>query len=150
MAGAVLLYAAHNAVSAVAAPIAGRLGDRRSKLGVLAGGYGIGVVTNLLLAAASGSAAVLVGAVLLSGIYIAVEETLEKASAAELLPRQLRSMGFGLLAGANSLGDLGSSLWVGWWLDAGRPGVAFGGAAAAGLAGLAWMSAVTWSVHRAR
>jgi len=51
---AVLLYAAHNAVSALAAYPAGVLGDRGSKLRVLVVGYGLGVVTNALLAFASG------------------------------------------------------------------------------------------------
>jgi MFS family permease len=150
MPAAVLLYAVHNTVSAVAAPIAGRLGDRRSKLGVLALGYGLGVVTNLLLAAGSGSVAFVVISVLLSGVYIAIEETLEKAVAAGMLPRGLRSMGFGILAAANSLGDLASSLWVGLWLDAGRAGVAFAGAAVAGFAGLVWMGAVAVTNRRAR
>ena len=76
---AVLLYAAHNLVSALAAYPAGRLGDAGSKPRVLVMGYGLGVVTNAILAIATGSLALLVVAILLSGVYIAVEETLEKA-----------------------------------------------------------------------
>jgi MFS family permease len=144
---AVLLYALHNGVSAVAALGAGHLGDRYRKITVLAVGYGIGVGTNVLLSAGSTSLALLTLAVLLSGVYIAIEETIEKAAAAEMLPRELRSLGLGVLASANAVGDMASSLYVGVMLDAGRPGLAFAVPAAVGFAGLAWTSVVA---NRAR
>lgn len=140
--GAVLLYAFHNATSAVAAYPIGHLGDRRSKLKVLNAGYALGVGTNLLLAFYSGSLAVLSIAILFSGIYIAVEETLEKAVAAEFLPRELRSLGFGILASINAVGDMVSSLYVGFFLQSGRPGLGFGIAAAMGCAGAVWIAFV--------
>ncbi len=80
---AVLLYTLHNLTSAAAAFPIGHLGDRRSKLGVLVVGYGLGVGTNVLLALLGGSLPWLVVAIALSGVYIAAEETLEKAAAAE-------------------------------------------------------------------
>lgn len=122
---AVLLYAAHNFVAALAAYPAGHVGDRRSKRGVLAAGYALGVVVNLLLAVGSGSFALVAVAIVLSGIYISIEETLEKAVAAELLPRHLRSLGFGILACGNAVGDMVSSLYVGLLLQAGHSGIAF-------------------------
>src|SRR5256885_4149002 len=76
---AVLVYAAHNGVSALAAYPIGKLGDRMPKLRVLTAGYALGIVTNLVLAFASGSIVWLCVAVVLSGVYIAAEETLEKA-----------------------------------------------------------------------
>jgi MFS family permease len=136
---AALLYMVHNLVSAVAAYPIGHVGDQRSKLSVLLVGYGLGVGTNLLLAFMGGSLAWLVGAIILSGIYIAVEETLEKAVAAELLPRELRSLGFGILACANAVGDMTSSLYVGYCLEIGRSMMGFGVAAAFGLLGLLWL-----------
>jgi MFS family permease len=136
---AVLLYAVHNLVSAGAAYPVGRLGDRLSKLPILLWGYGLGVGTNVLLALAGGTLAWLAVAVALSGIYIAVEETLEKAVAAEMLPRELRSLGFGILACANAVGDMASSLYVGFLLEAGRPALAFGIAAGVGALGVLWM-----------
>jgi MFS family permease len=136
---AVFLYTVHNLVSAgVAYPI-GHWGDRISKLHVLLWGYGLGVATNVLLALFSGSFAWLVGVVVLSGAYIAVEETLEKAVAAEMLPQALRSLGFGLLACANAVGDMGSSVYVGLLLDARLPVWAFGLAAALGASGVLWL-----------
>jgi MFS family permease len=139
---AVLLYAAHNLVSALAAYPVGRLGDATSKPRVLVAGYALGVITNAVLAIATGSLALLVVAISLSGIYIAVEETLEKAVVAELLPRQQRSLGLGILASANALGDLGSSVFVGVMLAAGSPEIAFGTLAVVGGLGVAWMAAL--------
>jgi MFS family permease len=139
---AILLYAAHNLVSALAAYPAGHLGDARSKPKVLVAGYGLGVITNGILAIATGSLALLVVAILLSGVYIAVEETLEKAVVAELLPREQRSLGLGILASANALGDLGSSLFVGILLAAGSPTLAFWTLAVIGGLGVVWMVAL--------
>lgn len=139
---AVLLYTLHNLVSAGAAFPIGHLGDRRSKLGVLLVGYCLGVGTNILLAALGGSLSWLVVAILLSGIYIAAEETLEKAAAAEFLPRDLRSLGFGILACVNAVGDMVSSLYVGFLLEAKQAGLAFGIAASAGALGVLWIACI--------
>jgi MFS family permease len=106
---------------------------------VLVIGYGVGVGTNLLLAFFSGNLAWLVVAIVLSGVYIAVEETLEKAVAAELLPRERRSLGFGILACGNAVGDMVSSLYVGLLLDAGYTTLAFSIAAGVGAVGVGWM-----------
>jgi MFS family permease len=138
---AVLLYALHNVVSALAAYPIGHLGDRWPKLSVLqTAGYAVGVGTNLLLAARAESLPWLVVAIVLSGVYIAAEETLEKATAAEMLPRELRSLGFGVLACVNAVGDMASSLYVGFLLQAQRPGLAFSLAAGFGLAGVVWLA----------
>lgn len=146
---AALLYAVHNLVSAAAAYPIGHLGDRRSRYSVLLWGYGLGVGTNLVLATTGGTLGWLVVAIVLSGVYIAVEETLEKAVAAELLPRELWSLGFGILACANAVGDLLSSLYVGALLQAGASGWAFGLAAGFGLAGTLWLAVVGKTVKAA-
>lgn len=132
---AVLLYAAHNAVSAIAAYPAGHLGDRTSKLGVLVFGYGLGVLTNAALAFSFGQRWLLVVAIVLSGVYIAIQETLEKAVAVEVLPREQRSLGLGVLASANAVGDMLSSVGVGLLLAAGYERAAFLIPAAFGLVG---------------
>ena len=140
---AVLLYALHNVVSALAAVPAGALGDRFSKRHVLIAGYALGTLTNVLLAAgAGGSLAIIVAAIALSGVYIAIEETLEKATVAEILPRELKSLGFGVLACANAVGDMASSVYVGVLMGAGQSALAFGIAAAFGALGVAWMLAI--------
>jgi len=67
---------------------------------------------------------------------IAIEETIEKAAIAAMLPRELRSLGLGVLASANAVRDMASSLYVGVMLDAGRPSSAFAVPVAVGFAGL--------------
>jgi MFS family permease len=146
---AVLLYAAHNTVSAVAAYPAGHLGDRGSKLRVLIFGYGLGVATNGLLAFCFGAPRLLVIAIVLSGIYIAIQETLEKAVAAEMLPREQRSLGLGVLASANAVGDMLSSIGVGLLLAGGHQRTAFLIPALFGLAGTLCMLAFERWQHTA-
>jgi len=137
---AVLLYALHNAVSSIAAYPAGLLGDLGSKPKILTIGYALGVVTNVILALAYAQPAWLVVAIVMSGIYYAIEETVEKASAAELLPREQRAWGLGVLASANAVGDMVSSLFVGIMISTGNASVAFFVLAGFGLAGTLWMA----------
>ena len=61
---------------------------------------------------------------------------------AELLPRNQRSLGLGVLAGANAIGDLVSSLFVGLMLAAGHPTLAFAAPAIAGALGVTWMMVI--------
>jgi MFS family permease len=142
MTAGILAYTIHNMVSGVAAIPAGRLSDRWPKRTILCIGYALGAATNALLAFGSGTAVVLAAAVVLSGVYIAIEETVEKATVAELLPREQRSLGFGVLACANAVGDMVSSLYVGALLAAGKPALGFGIAAVLGLLGAAWVFVV--------
>jgi MFS family permease len=145
----VLLYAGHNLVSALAAYPIGRWADRRSKVRVLIGGYVLGVAANALLAFRSGEVAWVVAVIAMSGVYIAVEEVVEKASAAQFLPREVRSLGLGILACANALGDMASSLTVGMLLQRDRPLLAFGIPAACGLLGVLWLIVVIKRIERA-
>ncbi len=136
---AVLLYAGHNLVSALAAYPAGKLGDATSKARVLIAGYALGVVTNLVFAFGHARLPLVIAAIVMSGVYIAVEETLEKAVVAQMLPRGQRSLGLGILASANAAGDFSSTLFVGLMLAAGEPTLAFAVPAAFGAAGVLWM-----------
>lgn len=140
---AIVLYAVHNGVSALAAMPAGRLGDRFDKLKVLAVGYVLGAATNLALAAHAGSTVWLVAAIVASGIYFAIEETIEKAAAAEMLPRDRRSLGFGVLASANAVGDMVSSVYVGVMLARGQILLAFAVPAVCSLGGAIWIAALS-------
>ncbi len=133
----VLLYVLHNAVSALTTIPAGRAGDRWSKRRVLTLGYVLGAVCNLLLSAGTGSRSFLVLVFVLSGVYIAIEETIEKAYVSELLPRAVRSYGLGLLATANAAGDMLSSLYVGILWEWAGSAAAFGVAAGFSAAGAA-------------
>lgn len=136
---AVLLYALHNLVSAGTAYPAGHLADRGSKLRVLVVGYGLGVVTNVLLAFSTGSQTLLVVTIVFSGVYIAIEETLEKAVAAEMLARNQRSLGLGILATANAGGDMVSSIGIGLLIATQHTQAALLIAAMFGSMGVVWM-----------
>jgi MFS family permease len=137
---AVALYVLHNVCYAASTYPAGFLADRWDKHKLLAGGYGLGALAALMLAAGGGSLPMPAAAFALGGIYVGVEETLEDSLAAEYVSARRRGAGFGLLAIVNGFGDLISSVLTGWlWAVAG-PGVAFGvagllmGCGAAGVA----------------
>jgi len=132
----VLLYALHNGVSALATFPSGHLADRFGRRRVLAAGYVLGLGVNLTLAFGSRALPAVCFAFLLSGVAIAVEETVEKACVAELLPRDSRSYGLGVLATVNAVGDMVSSIAVGILWDRVGAGAAFGSAAACSAAGL--------------
>ena len=141
---AVTLYAGKNAVGAAAAFPAGWLGDRLGHRPVLAGGYAVGVLTAAGFAAlfATGTTALGWVAVLfaLAGVYLAVEEALEPALAADLVPDPAaRGTAFGVLAGVNGVGDFVASVGVGWLFLYG-PEVGFGAAATLMAAGAVWVA----------
>jgi len=138
----VLLYVLHNAVSALSTFPAGRASDRWDRRRVLAVGYGLGVLCNLLLCLRGGSIAALTLAFVISGMYIAVEETVEKACVSQMLPRDVRSYGLGLLAAANAAGDMASSVYVGILWEWAGPAWAFGTACAFSAAGCALVAAL--------
>ncbi len=139
---AVLLYAGHNLVSGLAAFPAGRLGDAYSKTKILIVGYALGVATNVLFAFGHDQLPIVIAAIALSGVYIAIQETLEKAVVAQLLDRDQRSLGLGILASANAAGDFLSSLFVGVMLAAGMSTAAFAVPAGVGTIGVLWMIAL--------
>jgi len=139
---AMLLYVAHNVVSGVVALPVGRLSDHRPKISILLAGFLLGAATNAMLAFGVDSTAIVIAAIMLSGVYIAIQETVEKAVVAELLPREVRSLGLGVLAATNAVGDVVSSLYVGFMLDAGHPMAAFGGPAIAGVAAAIWLAII--------
>jgi MFS family permease len=108
------LYALHNVIYAAISYPAGSLADRMNKRQLLALGYAIGAITALMLTLKVSSLPLLVLVFVLAGAYVGVEETLEDSLAAELLPDSVRGTGFGTMALVNGVGDLISSLCVGW------------------------------------
>ena len=108
------LYALHNIVYAAISYPAGALADKINKRALLAVGYSMGGATALLLVLNINSVSSLAVAFILGGAYVGVEETLEDSLAAELLPADIRGMGFGTMALVNGVGDFISSTCVGW------------------------------------
>ena len=123
---AIQLYALHNVLYAAGAYPAGALADRFGKRGFLIGAYGLAVAMNLLLIVAAPSIAVLALVFVIAGASYAAQQTLERAITADLVPDVIRSTGFGVLASANGVGDLLSSVVVGVLWSTFSPTIAFG------------------------
>ena len=140
---AMALYAVKNGAGALAAFPAGALGDRLGHRRVLLGGYLLGVITMagflLLFLTETRSPAWLAVLFALAGIYVAVQEALEPAITADLVPdRAIRGTAMGTLATVNGLGDFVASVGVGA-LFALHPQIGFAAAAVVMLVGTLWL-----------
>jgi MFS family permease len=126
------LYVLHNIIYALAAYPAGALADRFGHRRILAYGYAISVAVPLTLigcfAAAWDSLPVLGAVFTLAGLVNGIQDTLEGAATADLVPESERGLGFGLLGAVNGVGDLTSSVVVGLLWTA-HPALGFGYAA---------------------
>ena len=123
------LYTFHNFIDAAASYPAGALGDRIGKRGLLALGYIVGVISYAGFIFEPPTIPILVVLFGLAGIHDAFQQSLEKSMAAELLPREVRGTGFGVLATANGIGDFVSSVAVGalWSLVSPSAGFLYAG-----------------------
>jgi MFS family permease len=121
----VALYTFFNCVSAAATYPAGALADRLSKRGLLALGYFLGALMCLGFIFIPATLPVLVVLFALAGLHHAVRDSLEKSLAAELLAVEVRGSGFGVLATVNGIGDLVSSVAVGFLWSAAAPVAGF-------------------------
>jgi MFS family permease len=110
---AMLFYVGYNVVYMVSCSVAGALADRFPKIQVLASGYLLAAVPALALILPGASFAKFAAVFALSGVYMGFWETVEGSAAAELLPSEVRGVGFGVLATVNGIGDLFSSVLVG-------------------------------------
>jgi MFS family permease len=127
---AVALYTLHNVFSAGSAYLSGWLSDHvPQRKFVLAGGYGLAVVTALLLCTGTHSFPLLAVISVLAGLYVGTEEALEDSVAAELVPKEQHGMAFGTLAAVNAGGDFLSSLLVGFLWSAVNVQAAFAASA---------------------
>ena len=110
---AIGLYALHNLLYAVGSYPAGVLADRYGKGRFLLAAYLLAFLINLVLIVAAPSVATLLVVFILAGAAYALQQSLERAIAADMAPIEVRSTGFGALASANGIGDLVSSVIVG-------------------------------------
>jgi len=136
---AALLYVLRNVVYAAASFPIGALADKMEKTKLLAAGYLLGVVTAVLIAGSLAShdpSLVRLAAVFAcAGLYIAVQDALEGAIPADLVPAQSRGTAYGLMGTVNGVGDLTASALVGSLWTAISPAMAFGCAGSVMLAG---------------
>lgn len=122
---AIQLYTLHNVLYAVGAYPIGALADRLGKRGLLISAYILAVGMNSLLIAATPSIPLLVVIFALGGTIYASQQSLERAVAADLVPAEIRSTGFGVLATVNGIGDFISSLMVGFLWSTFSPATGF-------------------------
>ena len=122
---AIQLYTLHNILYAAGSYPVGALADRYGKSRLLIGAYGLAVVYNVLLIGATPSIFLLGLIFAMAGTVYAAQQPLERAIAADLVPAEVRSTGFGVLATVNGVGDFISSLVVGALWTVFSPAVAF-------------------------
>jgi MFS family permease len=110
---AMLFYVAYNVIYTSSCYVSGMLADRISKKWLLAGGYALAAVPAAALLIPGDSFVKFAVVFGFAGLYMGVWETVESSTAAMLLPRNLRGVGFGTLATVNGIGDFVSSAMVG-------------------------------------
>jgi MFS family permease len=115
---AALLYALRNVFHAATSYPVGALSDRFSRRGLLAIGYVLGAIVMLGFIAAfraqTSSIACLGVLFALAGVFIAIEESLEGAMTADLVPDESnRGTAYGVMGTVNGVGDFLSSAVVG-------------------------------------
>jgi MFS family permease len=133
---AILFYVGYNGVYTLSCYMAGLLADRFAKHWVLAAGYSLAVVPAVALLLPGDSTLKFALAFGFSGVYMGLWETVESAAAATMLPAEIRGTGFGALETVSGLGDIFSSVMIGWLWTVSRP-AAMGFVIVASLAGAA-------------
>jgi MFS family permease len=123
---AVGFYVLRNIFYAGFACVAGWLADHFKKQLVLASGYALAAVMAVLIVAAPMTIGLLGIIFILSGMHVAIGETLEDSFCAELVGEEQHGMAFGVLATVNGVGDFLSSIIVGALWTAAGTSVAFG------------------------
>jgi MFS family permease len=131
----VALYTFYNVINALTSYPAGAMGDRIGKRGLLAAGYIVGVISYAGFIFEPPTIPILAILFGLAGIHGGIQQSLEKSLGAELLPSRVRGSGFGVLATANGIGDLISSIAVGALWSAVSPAAGFAYAAIFALTG---------------
>ena len=122
---AVALYTFHNVIYAAASYPAGVMGDKLGRRGILVVGYLLAAVMSVGFIFAPPRLPELIGLFGLAGFYVAIQDTLEKSVATELLPKEIRATGYGVLATVNGIGDFFSSIIVGFLWTAVSPAAGF-------------------------
>jgi MFS family permease len=121
------MYTVHNILYLAGSYPVGALADRYGKTRLLVGAYVLGAAYNILLIAAGTTPSIplLILIFAIAGTVYSAQQPLERAIAADLVPVEVRSTGFGVLATVNGVGDFISSLVVGALWTVFSPAVAF-------------------------
>ena len=124
---AIEMYTVHNILYLAGSYPVGALADRYGKTRLLVGAYILAAAYNILLIAAGTTPSIplLILIFAIAGTVYSAQQPLERAIAADLVPVEVRSTGFGVLATVNGIGDFISSLVVGALWTVFSPAVAF-------------------------
>ncbi len=122
---AIALYVLHNVFYAAMSYPIGALADRVGKRKLLVAGYSLAAVMSLGWIVATPTIWALAPLFVLGGMFIASEDALEGALAADYLPADVRGTGYGVLATVNGFGDFLSSIIVGLLWTAVSPAAGF-------------------------
>lgn len=137
-----LVFIFMNVVYALAAYPAGVLSDRFGRPGLIAAGFVVIIVADIVLAFASGIWIVMLG-VMLWGLYLGLTQGVLSAMVADSAPERLRGTAFGMFNLVSGIALLLASAIAGWLWDAyGAPAPFIASALFAGLA------LVGWSIRR--
>lgn len=109
----IMCYALYNLIYAVGSLPLGYLGDLINKRILLASGYALTATTYACFLINPSSVLSIALLFILAGIGVAITDGTERATAAELLPEQVRGTGFGSLSFIQGIGDFASSIMVG-------------------------------------
>ena len=139
---AVSLYGVHNIVYAAGSYPAGALGDRFGKKTFLVAGYLLSAVMCAGFLFGPSTYGMLLVLFCVAGLYTALEDSLERAMAADIIQPHLRGTGFGMLATVNGIGDFISSAIVGILWSAVSPAAGFIFAGIFSLAGAAMLTRI--------
>jgi len=132
----VALYAVHNVLYAIFSYGGGWLADFINKRIMLVAGYSLAALAVFAMAIGIHGLAGLAVMFAVAGMAVGTYEAVEDALAADLLHRQVRGSGYGVLAMVTGLGDMLSSVIVGWlW-------AVFGGGIAFSLAGICMLAGI--------
>lgn len=123
---AILLYTIHNIFYAGLSYPVGAMGDKLGKRKFLIIGFLLTGISSLGFINNSHNIFYLGFFFALAGIAIAICDGMEDAVAGDLLPKQLRGTGYGILAAVNGIGDFVSSTGVGFLWTVISPLAGFG------------------------
>lgn len=146
---AALLYILRNIAYAVASFPIGAYSNKFPRNRYLALGYGVAVAAFLGFAFAMPSGVWFVVLFILSGIFIAWEDTIEGVAVRDYVTDDIAGTAYGVLGVVNGIGDFASSIIVGWLWTYTNATWGFLYAAVVGLAGTILMMRAPNPVNRA-
>jgi MFS family permease len=108
-----LLYLIYNISFSLCAVPFGNISDRVGEENVITWGFGVAIVSYVLLALSTNTPAVIIGFIIF-GIYSAMTEGVRRALISRLAPREHLATGQGLLGAAIGIASLFAGVFGGW------------------------------------